>query len=422
VAQRRDGEKVHYLERMVDGRRVSIALEMGEKKAEGELALFNRDPATYLRERHERLASVLSGVVVDVATIDAFLSWLKAEGRSLAYRRNLHTYLSEWCERLDGADLRALSTAQLLAMLGKWDTGRKHRIIALKSLCSYLRTNRAILPTNADPTLALKVPPPRPEKATRAKGYEIAHVERIYAAIGAQDVRDVLCLRAKSGMHETEVERLAAGQGALVRVKDGGEIAGTATFVHKSGRVHIQSLDAQAFAAAQRVVAYGVRLRAEDRARGHSGRLRHIDNARQHREIQRAAERLTALARAADPAAEAVKVIAPGELRHSFVTWGRTVGRVVRVAAGGLPLALLAEVVGHQSTRTTSRYYDGTEIPPMVALPIHLVHPDDPPIPSAESPRGSETAARDGAAPAPARPAGKRPRTPRPRSGRATRP
>jgi hypothetical protein len=39
----------------------------------------------------------------------------------------------------------------------------------------------------------------------------------------------------------------------------------------------------------------------------------------------------------------------------------------------------IRDVVGHRSTRTT-RGYDGTEIPPMLVVPIELKHPSDPKI------------------------------------------
>jgi hypothetical protein len=65
---------------------------------------------------------------------------------------------------------------------------KKHRIAALKSLTAWLREVEGTLKLSDDPTIALKVPPARPEKARRAavgghKGYEMKNVERLYAAI-----------------------------------------------------------------------------------------------------------------------------------------------------------------------------------------------------------------------------------------------
>jgi hypothetical protein len=43
----------------------------------------------------------------------------------------------------------------------------------------------------------------------------------------------------------------------------------------------------------------------------------------------------------------------------------------------------VAAVLGHTNVRTTRLHYDGTKVPPMVRVPITLVHPEDPvePIP-----------------------------------------
>ena len=118
------------------------------------------------------------------------------------------------------------------------------------------------------------MPPARPEKALRDKGYSMRDVERIYAAISGwesarygwkgtgrvtevQCVRDVLMLHAKCGMHGTEIDRLARGEGKVKVLQGQGAIAGTITFIHKSGRVHVQSVDAQALAAAMRLQARG---------------------------------------------------------------------------------------------------------------------------------------------------------------------
>lgn len=53
-------------------------------------------------------------------------------------------------------------------------------------------------------------------------------------------------------------------------------------------------------------------------------------------------------------------------------------GHEVKATKGGVPLAAVAAVLSHQSIRTTSMHYDGTEIPSMVALPFEPHYPDDP--------------------------------------------
>jgi hypothetical protein len=57
-----------------------------------------------------------------------------------------------------------------------------------------------------------------------------------------QCVRDVLMLHAKGGMHGTEIDRLARGERRVKVLQGQGAIAGTSTFIHKSGQAHC-SLD-----------------------------------------------------------------------------------------------------------------------------------------------------------------------------------
>lgn len=348
----RHGRPVWYLERQVDRVRHRIKLNVRDADAAlAELALFDRDPAAYLKRDDEDRGRV----VVDADAVAGLLRFLAAQGRTPRYRKNVRLYLAHWVDALGGRDLRTVTLADLQAHLAAWGTARRHRIIALKTLTAYLREQTATLLTADDPTAALRVPQARPEKARRAKGWAVEHLELIYRHVAPQDVRDVLCLRARTGLHETEVSRIAEGRAVLTRV-DAGEIAGTVRLDHKSGRIHTQSLDAQAFAAALRIEAIGQPL----------------DNKRQHREIAKA----VALANVGRP--EPLPRLVPGELRHSFVTWARVLGREVRAEGTGVPLALVAETIGHATTRTTSRFYDGTEVPVMIALPLRLEHPDDP--------------------------------------------
>jgi integrase len=328
-----------------------MALDVAsEREANAELALFRRDPDRYLT-KSEAAAKLRREIVrIDVASVARFLSYLSSEGRTKRYRENLRTYLSQWAEQLAGRDLREVSAQELKNVLRRWPTGKKNRIIAIKSFCSYLREEEATLPFSGDPTLALKVPAARPERAIRKKGYPMEHVQRLYRAMGDQSVRDVVVLLAKAGMHFTEVDRIARGEGEVTQMSGNGEIAATVRFVHKSGRVHTQSLDAQALSAAQRLQVRGAAP---------------VDSW--CRKVVRRAARSTRC-----------DIIRFGQLRHSFVAWARTYGAEVRPASGGVPLSAISAAMGHASMLTTSRFYDVTPVPPMIKIPIQLEHPDDP--------------------------------------------
>jgi integrase len=255
----------------------------------------------------------------------------------------------------------------LLRELNRHPTARKNRITALKSFCAWLREVEGALTAAEDASISLKVPTTRPEKSVREKGYSIEAIERLYRAISGweftnfnqeatrrstdvQCVRDVLCIHAKTGMHGTEIERLARGEGKVSLVADGGEIAATVKFIHKSGHVHLQSIDRQTLAAVQRL-----------QARGAAPVDSHI-----RRVVRRACKAL------------GMELVRFGELRHSFVTWASECGQEVRPKAGGLPLAAIAAVVGHHSAHTTKRFYDNVKVPPMIKIPIKLEHSEDP--------------------------------------------
>lgn len=365
-----EGRTVYVLRKMVQGKHYEITLEArNEMEAEAELALFLRDPGAYQTRSEAARTQNDAAVYLDAETVGRFLEYLQGQGRTARYVRDVGTYLAAWAEALAGRNLRRLTLQEVLRELARHKTARKNRITALKSFTAWLREGEAVLPVAEDCTLALKVPPARPAKAFREKGYSMRHVEGIYAAINGwesdkygwkgtgrvtdvQPVRDVLCIHAKTGMHSTEIERLARGEGTVTILKEHGEISATIKFVHKSGRVHVQSIDHQTLAAVQRL------------------------RARAAAPVESYIRKVVAKA-AARAGMEPVRF---GELRHSFVTWASECGLEVRPKSGGLPLAAVAAVVGHQSAATTKKFYENVRVPPMIKVPLKLEHPDDPPF------------------------------------------
>ncbi|MCK8501562.1 tyrosine-type recombinase/integrase [Myxococcus fulvus] len=345
------GKRVFVIERRVLGKQTSVRLDVSsEREALAELALFERDPVAY-RTRGQAKATAPGAARIEPETLEAFLKHAIEQGLTPAYVKDiLGTYLTAWGAVLKGRDLRTVQLAELRALLARWKTAKRHRIVALKSFTTWLR-EEARLPRAEDPTIDLKVPQPKAEKSVRAKGYEMPAIELLYAEIPSQLLRDTLCLRAKTGMHDTEIGRIARGEAELREVRDPSGIFGTLTFRHlKAGKVHVVSVDAQTFAAARRLAARGSPLSR---------------NAAKVM-IDRAAKRL------------GVPSIQPGELRHSFATWARQTGKVVRPADGGVSLDEIAAVMGHTSARTTQVFYVGDKVPPMIALPLQLQHPEDP--------------------------------------------
>lgn len=348
-----DGRRtVYVLEKMRGSIRYAVRLEArDEDEAERELAAFGRDPTSYK-------ALPIQGnkaLVLDTTAIQTVLDWQAAEGQAAEHRYATRLYLKQWAKALELRDLNTLGSAECERLLTAWKTARKMRIVALKTFCTY-HVKRGLLVTN--PAAQLEIPKSLAAKHTAPRHYQRDEVERAYRATSTQVQRDVIQLACKTGLHLTEIERFAEGVGRLVKVEGQGEIAGVIWVLHKSGSQHPNSLDVAAFAAAERIQARG----------------RIPDRPKRHDYVVRVATRLTR------ELAREVRPVQYGALRHSFITWARSKGgRIVRPVDYGVTLDEIRDVVGHKSTATT-RGYDGTEIPPMIVVPIDLAHPSDPKV------------------------------------------
>ncbi len=350
VAQGRHG-RTWIIEKMVRGERYTLALDVAsEKEALAELALFRRDPKAYLASSQP--SDEPEGVGIHPDLVARFLAHLEEKGRTPKYRRDCQHYLAAWAEVLGDATFQELELHHLKTALAKTKKARPQRIATLKSYCSFLR-EEGLLKSADDPTLELKVPQARAERAVRTKGYSMPTVQAHYGAVSVQAVRDVIVLRAKAGMHGSEIDRIATGACEVREVKGAEPIVATVRFIHKRGDVHTQSLDVQMFAAVQRLM-----------ARGSAPVDSYVRKA-----LRAAAKELGLSSK------EAIK---PGELRHSFVDWAQTSGERFTPDGGGVPLADIGAAIGHKSAMTTNRFYNVSTVPPMIIVPVKLVHPDDP--------------------------------------------
>ncbi|RKH20143.1 hypothetical protein D7X74_04920 [Corallococcus sp. CA047B] len=350
-----DGSARWIIRKTVAGVAHNVTLDVrSEAEALAELAAFRRNPAAYRTASQERQdeaqqaqEDAAQAVFLDEDRARRFLQHLKASGRSDEYLKSTRSYLAAWATALADKDLRAVTGPALKKTLATWDTGKKWRIIVFKSFTSFLQDAGELDPM-VNPGRFLKVPPAR--RNHELKGYSIEHVQKLYAALGSQAIRDVLCLQAKTGMHGTEVNRLASGDGKITVLKDQGEIAATVTFKHKTGKRFTLSLDAQGLAAAKRLQARG--------------------SAPDRQTIREAVERVGART--------GLEFIHFGAIRHSFATWLVERGRIYNPKGGGLSLEAVAQALNHSSTRTTALHYVSATVPPMYVVPIRLEHPEDP--------------------------------------------
>jgi integrase len=372
VRQTDDGKEVFYIQKRIgNGVRRNIALDvLTEKEAEVELRLFERDPLGYKTKRQavaDRVLKGSGGVRLDPDTLEEFIKFCdrrveKGDLTAEYVSGVLRCYLRKWTKDLGGKDLASLNLDDLQKVLKKYKGVAEHkRVVALKAFTAWAREEKEApkLLRSQDPTTDLKTPPIVPEKSMRAKGYAIKLVEQMYERIPNQRVRDVILLRAKLGMHDSEIRRIALGQVALRRVADPSGIEGTIAFQHlKKGKPHVVSCDASTFAAAERMVAGKAVVERKTVARN----------------LKTAAERMVE-----DGAVKKEPVVHPNELRHSFATWATTVGEEVwPLNQKGVDLTKVAEAMGHLGKRTTSFFYVGDRVPMMIRLPITLSHPEDP--------------------------------------------
>jgi integrase len=185
-------------------------------------------------------------------------------------------------------------------------------------------------------------------------------------------VRDVLHLRAATGLHHTEIQQLVGAKvvtgplpdtGTWVReLPESHAIAGVLQVVHKkksqTERRHRVSVDRETLEAAKRLGA-------------------------------RVPDRITMW--------EKLAPLTPSNLRHTFVTLAGEVGELVTYVAAGVDRARIAQAVGHRAgSSMTADRYDKLQVPPMIRLPLPWVTPPEPASGSAarEAPGSSGRSAR----------------------------
>ena len=78
-------------------------------------------------------------------------------------------------------------------------------------------------------------------------------------------------------------------------------------------------------------------------------------------------------------AASKQKRVLIAHLRHTHITLATECGTLVNPpGVNGVPLEIVAQLVGHHDSRTTRSFYLGNRIPPLITLPISLRHQADP--------------------------------------------
>lgn len=328
-----NARETFVIEREVGGIRFHVSTRTHSRRAAlKQLERFESNPLAYRPEGEERGQPLR----LTAALVEEHRDFSLARGNTTKHAAEMRRLLADWIEDLAGRDLRSLSAVDLRRALAGRKTSQPHRIIAIKSFCSWLRVERGLLRTAEDPTLDLPVPQSTPEKWRRRKAVPFVNVQAALAEL-TEEYRDALTFMAASGWHVTELERFVrAKDSELLPVGRDGVLA-VAVVRHKSGELHRYS------------------VRSEEV-------LEAATRMRQRRAVPR---RLNASLREACAAAD-VPSFTFGVMRHSVATWA--------VEAGAHPRDV-SEFLGHKDPKTTARFYTDVAVPPssVPVPPLRLV-------------------------------------------------
>ena len=368
------GQEVFLLEKQRGGKRYNIPLRVpSESEALAEWRLFDRDAEAYVQDqirlghlsrtnaaRTARLqapAPEPEGVSVTTATIQGVLDHLRALGRNEAHVLGIRRYLADWGDILGGRPLQTISPAELERYLDNWPfkeraKSRRYKIVALKCFASFYIRQKHLLRSHQNPTAELVV---RRPKAKDPEIYGIEEVQQHYLNVSLQCVRDVLVLRAKGGMHGSEIDRIARKVGTKVEpIKNHPVLAALLSYPHKRGETHRQFIDTQMLEAVKRL-----------QERGRAPTKETVLH-----EMKSAAVRLS------KKLGRPVSHLHPSKLRHSFLSWGTEMGEKVTRTGMGMSVQDMADIANH--SRETSRKHYNRAPAAYCKLPLKLKHPDDP--------------------------------------------
>lgn len=325
IHRQKDGRKLFVIQREIGGKRFHVSTRAHSSTAAHEqLKKFESDPEAYVEQMRNRRPDE-GGLQLTAELVLELKSHMLTRPRptSRPYAVRTARILREWITDLNGRDLRKMTLADYKDCLRQHDTDVPGRIVAIKTLCTYLRQERSVLDRKDDATLDLPVPQAVPEKHKRRKAVPIEDVRAVLGVL-VPPYRDALLLLAHVGWHTSELRRFMSEPES--RIASGrGDVLGVLQVRHKSGAT--------------------TRTPVRDRA------------------VLQAAERLRARATtlpllndALDSACLVAKVpkFTAGVMRHSVATWA---------IESGTPPEQVAEFLGHRSKSTTLRFYADVAVP-----------------------------------------------------------
>lgn len=244
------GRKTYVIERRVDGVRFHISTRAHDKlSATRHLVRFESNPTAYrpMGDEHGGRLNISNELVLE------YVDWQqrpRPEGKqNTAKHANAQgRYLFDWMEDLGDADWRCLSLMrQLKPALAKRTGGRALRIAAIKAFFKWLRREKGLVTSAQDATLDLAVPQSSPAKLRERQVVDHGVVQAVIAELPPGPDRDLLFVRAATGLHLTEIHRILRREHATLKqlseeqARDTGVLA-VVRFLHKKKRIVPRSI------------------------------------------------------------------------------------------------------------------------------------------------------------------------------------
>jgi integrase len=236
---------LYVIERRIRGERFHFSTGCRtERAALKELERFEENPHRYRAD----------GVRVTEKLVLRYRDWMRDErGNSHEWCLTVASFLADWLEDLQGADLRSMRAPELRDLAKARGGSFRHRVVAIKGFCRWLR-DEGRLTRATDPAQDIRLPQARPAKAARLRGVPIDRIAKVLPLLSAV-ARDVLVLQSGTGWHTTEVRRFAAA--GRIAEGEGGALAVIVT-VHKRGVEHATRIQhPEHLAAAKRLLGRG---------------------------------------------------------------------------------------------------------------------------------------------------------------------
>ena len=265
-------------------------------------------------------------VLLTDALIARHLAWAEEDGPlAQEWKRKKQVYLEWWRDLLAGRDLRTVALRHLQDAL-EGVKARTHRKAVIKHLYTFCR-EKGLISRDEDPTFDLALPQAGGGMSKKERAITRDEFGRTFEKVTEEQYRDILTLQAGTGMHVSEAQRLARGQGLV-----GPDFVAVQ---HKRGTLHRQAVKPDVMTAARRIQERGS-----------------FSVSRYSKAVRKAAK------------AAGMRPWAPGSMRHSVTTW---------LLDEGATLDQVSTWLGHLSPATTKRFYarlatiplPGTARPPL---------------------------------------------------------